>query len=135
VSQAALDRQTNKTTGITATEKEAFATFDALLNDKGVRETSSRYFDLIHFKYGEALMTAGEYERAAKEFMASADAPGAQQGLATMGHLYAGRSLDLAGKRNDAMTQYRAVLARPNVYDAHDQAQAGLKEVYKKKLT
>jgi hypothetical protein len=135
VSQAALDRQTNHSTGVTATEKEAFATFDALLNDKTVRDTSARFFDLIHFKYGEALLTAGEYERAAKEFMASADAPGAQQGLATMAHLYAARSLDLAGKRNDAMAQYRAVLARPNVYDAHDQAQAGLKEVYKKKLT
>jgi hypothetical protein len=135
VSQAALDRQTNHASGFTATEKEAFATFDALLNDKTVRDTSSRFFDLIHFKYGEALMTAGEYERAAKEFMASADAPGGQQGLATMAHLYAARSLDLAGKRNDALGQYRAVLARPNVYDAHDQAQAGLKEVYKKKLT
>ena len=135
VSQAALDRQTNHSTGVTATEKEAFATFDALLNDKTVRDTSARFFDLIHFKYGEALMTAGEYERAAKEFMASADAPGGQQGLATMAHLYAARSLDLAGKRNDALGQYRAVLARPNVYDAHDQAQAGLKEAYKKKLT
>jgi hypothetical protein len=135
VAQAALDRQTNHSTGITATEKEAFATFDALLNDKTVRDTSSRFLDLIHFKYGEALMTAGEYEHAAKEFMASADAPGAQQGMATMAHLYAARSLDLAGKRNDALTQYRTVLARPNVYDAHDQAQNGLKEVYKKKLT
>lgn len=135
VSQAALDRQTHHANGISATEKEAFETFDALLNDKTVRDTSARYFDLIHFKYGEALMTAGEYDRAAREFMASAAAPGAQQGLATMAHLYAARSLDLAGKRNDALTQYRAVLARPNVYDAHEQAQAGLKEVYKKKLT
>src|SRR5215831_17187877 len=118
VSQAALERQANHSTAVTATEREAFA----------------RFFDLIHFKYGEALMTAGEYERATKEFMASAEAPGAQQGLATMAHLYAARSLDLAGKRNDALTQYRAVLARPNVYDAHEQAQAGLKEVYKKKL-
>jgi hypothetical protein len=100
-----------------------------------VRDTSSRFFDLIHFKYGEALMTAGEYEHAAREFMASAQAPGAQQGLATMAFLYAARALDVAGKRNDALTQYRAVLARPNVYDAHDQAQAGLKEAYKKKLT
>src|SRR4029079_11956904 len=66
VSQAALDRQTNHSTGVTATEKEAFATFDALLNDKTVRDTSARFFDLIHFKYGEALLTAGEYERAAK---------------------------------------------------------------------
>jgi hypothetical protein len=135
VSQAALDRQANHSNGITATEKEAFAAFDALLNDKAVRDTSSRFFDLIHFKYGEALMTAGEYEHAAREFMASAETSGAQQGLATMAHLYAGRSLDMAGKRNDALTQYRAVLARPNVYDAHDQAQAGLKEVYKRKLT
>jgi hypothetical protein len=120
---------------ITATEREAFATFEALLKDKAVRDTSARFFDLIHFKYGEALMTAGEYDRASKEFVASAEAPGAQQGLATMAHLNAARSLDLAGKRNDALSHYRVVLARPNVYDAHEQAQAGLKEVYKKKLT
>src|SRR6185503_9478443 len=135
VSQAAMERQANNMTTVSAAEKEAFAAFDALLNDKAVRETSARFFDLIHFKYGEALMTAGEHERAAREFIASAQAPGAQQGLATMAYLYAARSLDLAGKRNDALTQYRAVLARPNVYDAHEQAQNGLKEVYKRKLT
>jgi uncharacterized membrane-anchored protein len=60
---------------------------------------------------------------------------GAQEGLATMAHLYAAQALDLSGKRNDALTQYRAVLSRPNVYDAHEQAQVGLKEVYKRKLT
>jgi hypothetical protein len=135
VSQAALERQASQSTTITPTEREAFATFEALLKDKAVRDTSARFFDLIHFKYGEALLTAGEYDRASKEFVASAEAPGAQQGLATMAHLYAARSLDLAGKRNDALSQYRVVLARPNVYDAHEQAQTGLKEVYKKKLT
>jgi tetratricopeptide (TPR) repeat protein len=134
VSQAAQERA-NHATVITATESEAFATFEALLKDKSVRDTAAREFDLIHFKYGEALMTAGQYERAAKEFLASADTQGAQQGLATMAHLYAARALDLAGKRSDAVAQYRAVLARPNVYDAHDQASAGLKEAYKKKLT
>lgn len=135
VSQAALERQVNHITAITAAETEAFATFESLLRDKAVRDTAARAFDLIHFKYGEALMTAGQFEKAAKEFLASAEAPGAQAGLATMAHLYAARALDLAGKRNDAMTQYKAVLARPNVYDAHDQAQAGLKEAFKKKLT
>jgi tetratricopeptide (TPR) repeat protein len=134
VSQAALERAANKST-TTIAENEAFATFDSLLKDKAVRDTAARTFDLIHFKYGEALMTAGLYDRAAKEFLAAADVPGAQQGLATMAHLYAARALDLGGKRNDAMSQYRAVLARPNVYDAHDQAQSGLKEVFKKKLT
>src|SRR2546429_206426 len=135
VSQAALERQANHTTATSAVENEAFVTFDSLLKDRVVRDTSTRFLDLIHFKYGEALMTAGQYDRAAKEFLASADAPGAQQGLATMAHLYAARALDLAGKRNDALTQYRAVLARPNVYDAHDQAQTGLKEAFKKKLS
>jgi tetratricopeptide (TPR) repeat protein len=135
VSQAALERLANHSTATTATENEAFATFDSLLKDKNVRDTAARAFDLIHFKYGEALMTAGLYDRAAKEYLAAADVPGAQQGLATMAHLYAARALDLSGKRNDAVTQYRAVLARPNVYDAHDQAQSGLKEAFKKKLT
>jgi tetratricopeptide (TPR) repeat protein len=137
VSQAALDRGANQngTTATTTVADEAFATFDSLLKDKAVRDTAARAFDLIHFKYGEALMTAGHYERAAKEFLAAADVPGGQQGLATMAHLYAARALDLAGKRNDALTQYRAVLSRPNVYDAHDQAQSGLKEAFKKKLT
>ena len=135
VSQAALDRQSNQTNGSSAAEAEAFATFESLLKDKSVRETAAREFDLIHFKYGEALMTAGQYDRAAKEFLASADSPGAQQGMATMAHLYAARALDLAGKRNDALAQYRVVLTRPNVYDAHDQAQSGLKEAFKKKLS
>lgn len=134
VAQAALEREANHSTATTAVEQEAFATFESILKDKAVRDTASRAFDLVHFKYGEALMTAGLYERAVREFLASADAPGAQQGLATMAHLYAARALDLGGKRDDALTQYRAVLSRPNVYDAHDQAQAGLKEAYKKKL-
>jgi len=50
------------------------------LKDKAVRDTASRALDLIHFKYGEALLTSGQYERAAKEFLASADAPGAWVG-------------------------------------------------------
>jgi tetratricopeptide (TPR) repeat protein len=135
VSQAAMERQASHSTAITTTESEAFATFESLLKDKEVRDTAVRFLDLIHFKYGEALMTAGQFDRATQQFLASAAAPGAQQGMATMAHLYAAKSLDLAGKRNDALAQYRAVLARPNVYDAHDQAQSGLKEAYKRKLT
>jgi tetratricopeptide (TPR) repeat protein len=135
VSQAAMERQANKSTTVTAIETEAFATFESLLKDKAVRDTAVRFLDLIHFKYGEALMTAGQFDRAAQEFLASAAAPGAQQGMGTMAHLYAAKALDLAGKRNDALAQYRAVLSRPNVYDAHDQAQSGLKEAYKRKLT
>lgn len=134
VSQAALERKANQA-ATTAAETEAFATFETLLRDKTLRETVGKALDLIHFKYGEALMTAGQNEKAAKEFLAAASAPSAQQGLATMALLYAARALDLSGKRNDALIQYRAVLTRPNVYDAHELAQEGLKEAYKKKLT
>jgi len=132
VSQAELERETNHTTGPNSSESEAFATFEALLRDKAVRDTAARAFDLIHFKYGEGLLTAGQYDRAAKEFLASADSSGAQEGLATMAHLYAAHALDLSGKRNEALTQYRAVLARPKVYDAHEQAESGLKEPFKR---
>ena len=135
VAQAALEREANHASSVSAAETEAFATFDGLIRDKNLPETTRKALDLIHFKYGEALMTAGLYDRAAKEFIASAQVPGAQEGLATMAHLYAARALDLSGKRNDALTQYRAVLSRPNVYDAHEQAELGLKEVYKRKTT
>src|SRR6266481_3404973 len=42
VSQAALEREANNTTATTATENEAFATFEALLRDKAVRDTAAR---------------------------------------------------------------------------------------------
>ncbi len=135
VSQAAQERHANHAPATISAETEAFATFENLLRDRTVRDTAGRALDLIHFKYGEALLTAGQFEHAAKEFMAAADVPNAQPGLATMAHLNAAHSLDLAGKRNDALGQYRAVLARPNVYDAHEQAQTGLKEAFKKKLS
>ena len=48
-----------------------------------------------------------------------------------MAHLYAARSYDVAGKRDEALAQYKEVLARPNVYDAHDEAKRGLRQAYK----
>jgi tetratricopeptide (TPR) repeat protein len=131
VTQAALERKANHTDAVASAEREAFATFEELLHDRNVRDTAARALDLIHFKYGEALLTAGQAERAAKEFLAVTTVPAAQQGLATMAYLYAAHALDVAGKRNEALAQYRAVLSRPNVYDAHDLAQKGLREPYK----
>ena len=134
VSQAAKEREANHADATSAAEISAFATFESLLRDRAVRDTAARSLDLIHFKYGEALMTAGQLERAAKEFLAAGEVKGAEQGLATMAHLYAAHALDLAGKRNEAVTQYRVVLSRPDVYDAHEEAQEGLKEAFKKEV-
>jgi hypothetical protein len=112
-------------------EQEAFATFDELLRDRSLRDAAAKAMDLIHFKYGEVLLTAGQNERAVKEFLATTKVAGAEAGLVTMAHLYAARAYDVAGKRNDALVQYKEVLARPNVYDAHDEAKKGLKQAYK----
>lgn len=131
VSQAALERKAGKTAEAVKAEQEAFRTFDDILRDRSVRETVTRALDLVHFKYGEVLLTAGQGERAATEFVSAIKVPGAEPTLVTMSHLYAGRALDLAGKRDEAMGHYRQVLTRPDIFDAHDEAKKGMREPYK----
>lgn len=139
--QAAADRQSAPQAAANA-EREAFAIFDALLQPERTAKTRgaapskpARPLDLIHFSYGAALFNAGQMERAAAEFVASADTAGAEPGLATMARLRAAQSLDLAGKRKEALVHYTAVLTRPNVYDSHTEAKRGLREPYQKPLT
>jgi tetratricopeptide (TPR) repeat protein len=132
VSLAGVKRKQNDQAGAVQAEKEAFATFDELLRDRNVRDSAARALDLIHFKYGQVLLEAGYHEPAAKEFLAATKADRAEAGLVTMAHLYAARSYDAGGKRDEALAQYKLVLARPNVYDAHDEAKRGLKQAYKK---
>jgi tetratricopeptide (TPR) repeat protein len=131
VSQAEVERKNKNIEAAVKAEREAFATFDDLLHDRSVRDTVSRALDLVHFKYGEVLLTAGEGERAAKEFLAATRVERAEPTLVTMAHLYAARAFDLAGKRDDALSQYREVLTRPDIYAAHDEAKKGLREPYK----
>lgn len=131
VSLARVKRKEKDLAGAVQAEKEAFATFDEVLRDRNVRDAAARALDLIHFKYGEALLIAGYHERAAKEFLAATRVDRGEAGLITMAHLYAARSYDVAGKRDEALAQYKEVLARPNVYDAHDEAKRGLRQAYK----
>ena len=131
VSLAGVKRRDKDLAGAVQAEKEAFATFDELLRDRNAREAAVRALDLIHFKYGEVLLMAGQTDRAAKEFLASTRVEHAEPGLVTMAHLYAARAFDAGGKRDDALAQYKEVLSRPNVYDAHDEAKKGLRQAYK----
>ncbi len=135
VGLAGQKRKVKDLAGAVQAEKEAFAVFDELLRDRNVRDTAARALDLIHFKYGEVLLTAGYHERAAREFLAATKVASAEAGLVTMAHLYAARAYDVAGKREEALAQYKTVLARPNVYDAHDEAKRGLQKAYKAELT
>ncbi|MCA1607592.1 MAG: hypothetical protein LC775_19480, partial [Acidobacteria bacterium] len=131
VSQAEVERK-NKNLGAAAkAEREAFAMFENLLHDRTVKDTVSRTLDLVHFKYGQVLLTAGEGERAAKEFLAATRVERAEPSLVTMAHLYAARAFDVAGKRDDALSHYRQVLTRPDIYAAHDEAKKGLRQPYK----
>lgn len=131
VAQAAKERKAGNVSAAMKAEDEAFTSFDELLRDRSVKETISKALDLVHFKYGEVLLTAGRGERAAAEFIAATKVPVAEPALVTMAHLQAGRALDLAGKRNEAMSHYKVVLTRPDIYDAHDGAKKGLREPYK----
>jgi hypothetical protein len=134
-SQASVERAASRLTEAQKLEREAFAAFDSLVQDRSTRESAARLLDLIHFQYGEALLVAGQPEAAAREYLAAAGVTGADTGLATMARLRAAQAYDLAGKRNEALTHYRAVLGRPNIYDAHDEARQGLREPYKPKNT
>jgi len=131
VSLAAVKRREKDIAGAVQAEKEAFATFDELLRDRNARDAAARALDLIHFKYGEVLFMAGQNDRAAKEFLTTTKVDKAEPGLVTMAHLYAARAYDVSGKRDEAVAQYKEVLARPNVYDAHEEARKGLKQAYK----
>ncbi len=125
-SQAAGERHENRIAAADALEKDALNTFDSLL-----RERSLPGNPVIHFRYGETLLLLGQPERAARQFLAATTVGGAETGLVTGAHLRAGQSLDLAGKRNEAMGEYRIVLTRPNSHDSLEQARRGLKEPYK----
>ena len=131
VAVAGAERKARNAAGAAKAEREAFATFEELLHDRMVRDRAARSLDLIHFKYGEVLLAAGQPDRAAKEFLAATRVEKGEAGLVTMAHLFAAHAFDLSGKRDDAVSQYKEVLARPNVYDSHDEAKKGLREPYR----
>jgi tetratricopeptide (TPR) repeat protein len=133
-SQAVIERGAGKPAEAAKLEREAFSIFDALLREKPARGSAlSHAQDQAHFQYGETLQSAGQFERAAKEFMATTTIAGAEASLVTQGYLRAAQSYDLAGKRNEALAQYRIVVTRPDVYDSQAEARRGLREPYKLK--
>ena len=130
VSQAEVERATNPEAA-KKTESEAFAVFDGLLAPQHGANAPKPPLDLVHYNYGDALLVAGQAERAVKELNAAAAVPGAEASMVTRARLRAAQALDVAGRREEAVKQYEAVLARPNVYDSHEDAKRGLKEPYK----
>ncbi len=109
--------------------EDAYQAFENLLKD----ETTAAIVDLIHFQYAEALALNLEFKRSAEHFLAASQSKTADANLATLALLRAAQVYDLAGSRDAALAQYKAVLARPNVYDTREQAERGLKEPFRRK--
>ena len=131
-SQAAIERQASKAKEAAAMENEAVSTFETMLYERSAAGIAPRALDLIHFRYGEALLLMGQAERAAREFLAATTAKGADVGTVSRAYLRAAQAFDLAGMRTEALAEYRVVLSRPNIYDSYDQAHRGQKDPYRK---
>ncbi len=131
-SQAAIERQASKAKEAAAMESEAVSTFETMLHERPAVGVAPRASDLIHFRYGEALLLMGQAERAAREFLAATNVKGADAGTVSRAHLRAAQAFDLAGMRTEALAEYRVVLSRPNIYDSYDQAHRGQKDAYRK---
>lgn len=127
--QAVVERQANRIEAANARGKEALSAFDSLIREYSAVRASR--LDLIHFRYGEALLLLGQPDRAAQQFLAATGVTGADARLVTRAHLRGAQSLDLAGKRNEALAAYSLVMTRPNTGDSLEQARRGLKQPYK----
>src|SRR5438876_1250673 len=73
-SQAAIERQANKAKEAAALEadaleSEAVSTFEMMLHERSTEGAAPRALDLIHFRYGEALLLMSQARRAAREFL------------------------------------------------------------------
>lgn len=108
----------------TDARREALTIFESLITNG--KTSNSLPLDLIHFKYGEALIQANEPMSAANEFVRAATLRNAETALITNAHLRAAQAFDLAGNRPEAVKHYTKVLTLPNAYNAHDKAKRGL---------
>ena len=131
-SQAAIERHINKPKDADAMESEALSIFEMMLHERSTAGAAPRALDLIHFRYGEALLLMGQAQRAAREFLTATTVTGADPGTVSRAHLRAAQAFDLAGMRSEALAEYRVVLSRPNTYDSYDQARRGQKDPYRK---
>jgi len=121
------------TSAASADQNEAFRIFESLPQARTTGTGSGRAVatDLIHFRYGEALLTAGQPQRANEQFQAAARQAGGEPGLTTLARLRAAQSMDLVGRRTEALAEYRAVLERPKFQQSHEVARRGLSKPYR----
>jgi tetratricopeptide (TPR) repeat protein len=107
-------------------QAEVFKIFESLISS-GSKENSAN----LYFRYGETLLLLGNSVSATKQFQIVVNSPSALPRLRTLSQLRLAQSLDLAGKRNEALSQYRVVLKSSSNKQVQDEARRGLREPYK----
>ena len=107
-------------------QAEVLKIFESLISN-GSKENSTN----IYFRYGETLLLLGNSVTASKQFQIVVNDPNALPRLRMLSQLRLAQSLDLAGKRNEALSQYRVVLKSSSNKQVQDEARRGLREPYK----
>ncbi len=109
--------------------EEAAHSGDKLLVDLAHRPTAALQMDLFYLYAGEAYQGLGDHPRAARYFTwGVAVAPSDRKATVTYLLLRRGQSLDLMGKRDEALDHYREVAGREDYFDSALKARAGLKK-------
>jgi len=98
--------------------------FAELLKDQ---RTSQAAADLVNYQWGEALMASGDHAGAAEHYRRVIGWAKSDPGLVSLSHLHMGQALDAAGKRQEAIAEYKIVLQRENIFDSHERARQGIK--------
>lgn len=83
---------------------------------------TSEIRDLIEYQFGESLFSQQEFEKAQDHFTQVTNLKKSHPDLVSLSLLRLGQIADTANRREDALEKYKAVLARDNVFDSHDQA-------------
>jgi len=135
LARAATLRQTKgaNTSAARDDQNEAFRILESLLQSRTPAGGNMRAvpLDLIHFRYGEALLRAGLPERATHEFHAATRQADFDPALISMARLRVAQSMDLSGRRREALAEYRSILELPKSERLYEAAKRGLSKPYR----
>lgn len=107
---------------------EVVGIFEELLKDRRLEPSA---IDLIHFRYGETLLSLGDSSRALTHFQRLLSRKTADPALKSLSHLRFAQCLDLLGKRPEAVAEYRTIVANSSEASFKDEAKQGIKQPYR----
>ena len=126
LADALAHRTLSASSSAQADRVEVLNIFDSLISNGSKEKLPNLYF-----RYGETLLLLGNSAGAVKQLQLVVNVSNTQPRLRMLSQLRLAQSLDLAGKRNDALSQYRVVVKSASNKQVQDEARRGLREPYK----